>query len=67
MQLCSNGGLNEMREKAKQMFGGRNFPGRGINKYKGCQARVFGELELVGSKEANMNAMQGAGKQRGSF
>lgn len=58
MKSCSNGGLNEMREKARQMYGGRNFPGREKNKYKGSQVRVFGELELVGSKEANINAMQ---------
>lgn len=66
MKSCSNCGLSEMREKAKQMSGGRNFPGREKNKYKGSQASVFRELELVQSKEANMNAMQGAGKQRWS-
>lgn len=44
-----------MREKAKQMSEGKNFLGREKNKYKGSQARVFGELESVGSREANMN------------
>lgn len=63
MKLCSNGGLNKMREKAKQMSVGEKFLGREKNKYKGSQARVFDELELVASTEANMNAMRGAGKQ----
>lgn len=41
MKLCSNRGLHEMRDKAKQMSEGKNFLGREKNKYKGSQAKLM--------------------------
>lgn len=56
MKLCLNSGLNEMREKAKEMNRGITFQAETRTSAK-AQRLESGEFESVESKEANANAM----------